>query len=461
MEPINYLQQVADPFAQSLQGFKIGAGMVDIEAKRAQQEQQQRMAQMALEEQAKFFAKPNPTMRDALQFASSLPKDRADALRPYIENFSKEQQQNVLKTNGQILSALQLNPVTGIKMLNDYATAQRNGGDEEEALLYERIAEAAADPARGPAMAFKSLVTVTSRIPGAKDMFETIDKANTTARNEALAPSVAREAVAKADKAVADATTAQANAKNAAERAAADAAKATADAQKAAVDAKYAERLVIADLEKKATDLGLTKAQTNSAIAQTRKLGVETSKIVLELEASKANGGVDPAKAFDQEEKIRKEYQGRTKIYNELIPTYSNIKASSEAKNGPGDIALITSFMKMLDPGSVVRETEFATARDTAGLYTRLENSLKKAENGQFLQPNQRTEFVNLAKQYLDSAQKKAGEEKRQLAVVVKNYRLNPENVFGPETAAAPGGELSPAEQAELNALRQRFPGKQ
>jgi hypothetical protein len=180
----------------------------------------------------------------------------------------------------------------------------------------------------------------------------------------------------------------------------------------------------------------LTKAQTNSTIAQTRKLGAETSKIVLELEASKANGGVDQAKAFDQEEKIRKEYQGRTKVYNELIPTFSNIKSSAEAKTGPGDIALITSFMKMLDPGSVVRETEFATARDTAGLYTRLENSLKKAENGQFLQPNQRTEFVNLAKQYLDSAQKKADEEKKQLSVVVKNYKLNPENVFGPETAA-------------------------
>jgi hypothetical protein len=92
--------------------------------------------------------------------------------------------------------------------------------------------------------------------------------------------------------------------------------------------------------------------------------------------------------------------------------------------------------MKMLDPGSVVRETEFATARDTAGLYTRLENSLKKAESGQFLQPKQREEFVNLAKQYLDSAQKKAGDDKKALGVVVKNYKLNPDNVFGPETTA-------------------------
>mgnify|MGYP003640820722 CR=1 FL=1 len=265
MEPINYLQQVADPFAQSLQGFKIGAGMADVEAKRAQAEQQQRMAQMALEEQARFFAKPNPTMRDALQFASSLPKDRADALRPYIENFSKEQQQNVLKANGQILSALQINPDTGIKMLQDYATAQRNSGDQEEAALYDRLAEAAADPARGPAMAFKSLVTVASRIPGAKDMFETIDKANTTARNEALAPSVAREAIAKADKAVADATTAQATATNAAERAAADAAKATADAQKAATDAKFAGPLAQGNLNLNAAQIKKINSDISNA----------------------------------------------------------------------------------------------------------------------------------------------------------------------------------------------------
>jgi hypothetical protein len=96
---------------------------------------------------------------------------------------------------------LQLNPVTGIKRLNDYATAQRNGGDEEEAQLYERLAEAAADPKKGPAMAFKSLVTVTSRIPGAKEMFESIDKATTTAQGEAEAPAKLRQELAKASEA--------------------------------------------------------------------------------------------------------------------------------------------------------------------------------------------------------------------------------------------------------------------
>ena len=96
MEPINYAAQVADPFSQSLEGFNLGAGMVELQQKQALAEQARRQQEMAMQEQARFFAKPNPTMRDALQFASVLPKDRADALRPYIENFSKEQQQNVL-----------------------------------------------------------------------------------------------------------------------------------------------------------------------------------------------------------------------------------------------------------------------------------------------------------------------------------------------------------------------------
>jgi hypothetical protein len=43
-----------------------------------------------------------------------------------------------------------------------------------------------------------------------------------------------------------------------------------------------------------------------------------------------------------------------------------------------------------------------------------------------------------LAQKYLDSAQKKADEDKKALGVVVKNYRLNPENVFGPGIVETP-----------------------
>jgi hypothetical protein len=227
----------------------------------------------------------------------------------------------------------------------------------------------------------------------------------------------------------------------AAEKAPSELIETRAKAEKARIESKYAEKIKIQELEKQAADLGLTKAQTNSAIATTKKLGQETAKIVIELAALKANNGLDPAKAFDQEEKLRREYQSRTKAYGELGTIYSNIEASANAKTGPGDIALITGFQKMLDPGSVVRETEFATSRDTAGVVQRLLNESQKLQSGQLfaLDSKQRQEYVNLAKQYLEAAQKKAVEDKKALGVVVKNYRLNPDNVFGTEpTAAAP-----------------------
>jgi hypothetical protein len=253
---------------------------------------------------------------------------------------------------------------------------------------------------------------------------------------EGLAPSKLREAQIKNQNDMADLRIKLQNEPNNARKLELETEIKELERQQTEVKAKYAEREAAAELNAKAATLGLTNAQTSQVLAMTKKLGKETAKIVLEIAA--LEDGVDPAKKFEQEEKLRKEYQGRTKVYSELGSTYSNIESSAKAKTGPGDVALIIGFMKMLDPGSVVRETEFATARDTAGLYTALENALKKAQNGQFLQSDQRKNFVDLAKQYLDAAQAKAIDDKKALGIVVKNYKLNPENVFGQEAPPLP-----------------------
>jgi hypothetical protein len=438
MEPINYLAQVADPFAQATQGLQLGAGMVELQQKQALMAQQQQRQQLAAQEQARFFSNPKPTMRDAARYASLLTPEQANAFRPFMEGISKEQQQGTLKSTGQLLSALQTNPEIFISKAKENALAARNSGDEEDATLFEQMAEAAADPQRGPAVVFKSLAARTAGIPGAKEMFETIDKSLSSARAEAKAPSELMEAKAKADLAVQNAANAVLTAEDDIAKARAERLLKEAEANAKGVEARYAEQVAKDAIKKRAADLGLTTAQTNQALATTKKLGTETAKAALELEALKATGGVDPEKKFTQEEKIRKEWQGRSKMYSELQGTFNTLQASASSANGPGDIALITGFMKMLDPGSVVRETEFATARDTAGLFTQLQNRLEKAQNGQLLSPKQRSEYVALSQKYLDSAQKKANQEKKDLGIVVKNYRLNPENVFGAEQAPPP-----------------------
>jgi hypothetical protein len=439
MEPINYLAQVADPFAQATQGLQLGAGMAELQQKQAAMVQQQQRQQLAAQEQARFFSNPNPTMRDAARYASLLSPEQANAFRPFMEGITKEQQQGALKSTGQLLSALQANPQTGIRLLQERAVAAQNSGDKDDANLFNRLAEAAiADPVQGTQTAFKALVQSAAGIPGAKEFFETIDKGLTTARAEAKAPSELMEAKAKADLALQNAANAVLTAEDDIAKARAERLLKEAEANAKGVEARYAEQAAKDAIKKRAADLGLTTAQTNQALATTKKLGTETAKAALELEALKATGGIDPEKKFTQEEKIRKEWQGRSKMYGELQGTFNTLQASASSANGPGDIALITGFMKMLDPGSVVRETEFATARDTAGLFTQLQNRLEKAQNGQLLSPQQRKEYVALSQKYLDSAKKKADQEKKDLGIVVKNYRLNPENVFGAEQAPPP-----------------------
>ena len=330
----------------------------------------------------------------------------------------------------EISNALENNaPEIAMERVQTIIQAKKNSGEPTK--IYEDVLGALE---RGDLASAKSGANLALTIIDPK-RFEDAVKAKTAAEQ---APVELRTKLAAADKAVADATTAQATATNAAEKAAADAAKARADADKATVEAKYAEGVAKDAIKKRAADLGLTTAQTNQALASTRKLNTEIQKAAVELEALKATGGRDPEKTFAQEEKIRKEWQGRSKMYSELQGTFNTLQASASSANGPGDIALITGFMKMLDPGSVVRETEFATARDTAGLFTQLQNRLEKAQNGQLLSPKQRSEYVALSQKYLDSAKKKADQEKKDLGIVVKNYRLNPENVFGMEQPAAP-----------------------
>jgi len=430
--PINYSIDVQSPFEAAISGFKLGAAGAEAQAQ-AQVREQAKQAQTEL---ATLFKNPNATAADYDRVLPFLPKDQAAIVTQGFERKTKEQQQNSLQQSARVYTALKSGQLDIAKtLLQKQADAFRTGGKEQEAKATETYLQLVD---MNPTGAQTTIGLMIATMPGGKELLENVDKTLSTGRAEALAPEELRQKIAAANEAVAAATTAQATATNAAEKAAADAALARAKSDKAEVDAQYADRNALADLKKKAADLGLTKAQTDSALAQGRKFGAEASAALLELEALREGDALSTPKAFEQEEKIRKEWQLRTKVLGELQGTFNTLKASSESANGPGDIALITGFMKMLDPGSVVRETEFATARDTAGMFTQLQNKLEKAQNGQLLTPTQRKEYVALAQKYLDSAQKKADEDKKALGVVVKNYRLNPDNVFGPEPAADP-----------------------
>lgn len=139
-----------------------------------------------------------------------------------------------------------------------------------------------------------------------------------------------------------------------------------------------------------------------------------------------------------EEARLRGEYGKRTEDLSAAERNFSVIQTSAADQSGAGDIALVTSFMKMLDPGSVVRETEFATAANAGGLLATLSALPNKIEKGEFLTPQQRADFQRLAGRYLDAAKAQEGQVQASYQQIVDNYGLDPVNVFGARAATTP-----------------------
>ena len=101
---------------------------------------------------------------------------------------------------------------------------------------------------------------------------------------------------------------------------------------------------------------------------------------------------------------FRKEFQAKKIVEdtNSRYDSYRKMKlaitqAGKEGAGGVGDVALIFEFMKMLDPSSTVRESEYATAKNTGGVPESIRNTYNQLLSGGFLQPEQRQEFLDLA----------------------------------------------------------------
>src|SRR5690606_18813976 len=102
---------------------------------------------------------------------------------------------------------------------------------------------------------------------------------------------------------------------------------------------------------------------------------------------------------------MRKEVQGLIKQDRDILSMYRNIEAGAKGATAAGDLSTIFGYMKMLDPGSVVREQEFANAQNAAGVPDRVRNLYNQAMQGVRLNPAQRAEFLAEAKKLADMAQ--------------------------------------------------------
>jgi hypothetical protein len=107
----------------------------------------------------------------------------------------------------------------------------------------------------------------------------------------------------------------------------------------------------------------------------------------------------DLQKKLEIESGLRKEIEGNPEVkqFMDVKNMYNNILSSSKNKSAASDMSLIFSYMKLLDPGSGVKEGEYANAQDSAGIPARIVNLYNRALTGGRLNDQQRNEFVQEA----------------------------------------------------------------
>ena len=172
-------------------------------------------------------------------------------------------------------------------------------------------------------------------------------------------------------------------------------------------------------------------------------------------------------KGLENEIRVSSQFKGEPvyKAFQEVKSAYGQITNAIDLRSPAGDLAAATKIMKLLDPGSVVRESELGMAMQATGLVDRIRGFADNVIKGTKLTEQQRTDFRRLADSlYADSARSynsKLGEYQNLGA----RYGLNTSALGSPvditEAAPKPPAQplLSISREAAAAELRRRRQG--
>jgi hypothetical protein len=136
-------------------------------------------------------------------------------------------------------------------------------------------------------------------------------------------------------------------------------------------------------------------------------------------------------KTFENTQKLRSNFAQEPiyKGFQEVRSAYNQINDGLNLKSPAGDLAAATKFMKILDPGSVVRESELAMAMKATGALDRLQNYAQNVVKGTKLTPIQREDFRKLSTDFYNSSATQYNSKQNEYVEIAKRYNLNPQDV--------------------------------
>ena len=410
-QPFNYLKAVQNPAQEALQAFQ-GAYQA------RQQQQQNEMFRSAFNE---FARKPNKGVSDYVQLLQVTPPEMVNTVKASFEAMTEEQQDASKRDLSQLIFAFKYDPERGKGLLDQRLEAARNAGDMQETQSLQtirKLADIDADSvvealAMQGGMAFGSefiemAVGKPAPMPKIKDV-------------ETFAESGLRVETYENG-----------------QRRIYEGARLVSDPSEAA-RLENAARVAQEKSEKKGvgerTDVGsgVYYVEYNDGSRDVFRNG---ARIADEAEAAKAVSDglaaqpLEPEEQQKAEDVLRKEWLNVTKENRAIRNNYDKVRAAA-VQNTPGaDLSLVFAYMKILDPTSVVRESEQASATNAAGVPDRIRNLFNRVQEGTRLTPTQRADFLARAGDLVRGYQASQDEIMAEYQTVSDNRGLNADNIF-------------------------------
>jgi hypothetical protein len=138
-------------------------------------------------------------------------------------------------------------------------------------------------------------------------------------------------------------------------------------------------------------------------------------------------------KGFENESNLKKMFSNEPiyKDFNDMESAFKQVKSSLAQANPIGDVAAATKIMKLLDPGSVVRESELGISMAAAGKMDRLQNYVDNWSKGTKLTPTQRQDFQNLANELYAAAGQTYNMKRNEYVDFGSKYNLDATKALG------------------------------
>ena len=199
---------------------------------------------------------------------------------------------------------------------------------------------------------------------------------------------------------------------------------------------------------KRAQDAAERARQKDKDIAERAKRAEARRDAELKLK-EKAQELADKKTIREGEAEMRKEFNGLpdVKAYNEINRQYTNLKNSLALQTGAGDQAAIMVFNKVLDPGSVVRESEFATTANGAGLMNYVEAKMKSLASGEKLTEDSRAQLLEAATKLFEGAAAPAQAQVDRYSGIADDAGFNPGHIVQRWGQATSGEVPAPSEK--------------